>query len=44
MKKDEVETTLSSLRDARVHAIAAGFDVHFISELEHLIATAEANS
>lgn len=40
---NEVQKTIDALRNAHVHAIAARLDIHFISDLEHLISTAKAN-
>ena len=42
--KNEVQKTIAALRDAHVNAVAAGFDLYFISDLEHLISMAEANA
>lgn len=38
-----IEMLTEQLRSARILAIGAKMDWHFISEIDHLIATAEAN-
>lgn len=38
-----IEATVEALEVARAYAVSAGFDLHFLSELDHLIATAKAN-
>lgn len=38
-----IDLVIEFLESAKVHAVGAGFDLHFISELDHLIATAKAN-
>lgn len=38
-----IDATIESLEVSRAYAVDAGFDLHFISELDHLIATAKAN-
>ena len=38
-----LKNMIKNLDDARENAIAAKMDYHFISDLEHLTATAKAN-
>ena len=38
-----IDATVEALEVAREVAVSAGFDLHFLSELDHLIATAKAN-
>lgn len=38
-----VDLTVVALEVAREVAVSAGFDLHFLSEIDHLIATAKAN-
>ena len=38
-----IDLVIVFLEIAKVYAVGAGFDLHFISELDHLIATAKAN-
>jgi len=42
-KKYTIEVLLVSLEKAVECAVEAGFDHHYVSELRHLISTAEAN-
>jgi len=39
----DIEATIALLGRARDHAVAASLGEHFVSEIDHLIATAEAN-
>jgi len=39
----DIERTVAALEQARAAAVAAGLDEHFVSEVDHLIATARAN-
>ena len=38
-----IDATVEALEVAREAAVSAGFDLHFISDIDHLIATARAN-
>jgi len=39
----DLESVIKHLETARVHAVNAGLDYHFVSDVEHLIATAKHN-
>jgi len=42
--RDEwIRSLIISLGEAKEYAVRAGFDLHFLSEIKHLISTAEAN-
>lgn len=38
-----IKNLIKNLDDARENAVAAKMDFHFVSEIEHLTATAKAN-
>ena len=38
-----IDATVYALEVARAYAVSAGFDLNFLSEIDHLIATAKAN-
>ena len=38
-----IDKLIAKLTEAREDAVAAKMDLHFISELDHLVATAKAN-
>lgn len=43
MRNMVISNLIKNLNEARENAVAAKMDYHFISELEHLVATAKAN-
>ena len=38
-----IDATVEALEVARAYAVSAGFGLHFLSDIDHLIATAKAN-
>lgn len=43
MRELIIKNLIKNLNDAHENAVAAKMDIHFISEIDHLTATAKAN-